>query len=123
MVVQLANFSMDHVIDALAVDVIITRTQTINRAWNFESLENMPESFHTDRRLQRWDSKTWSSDTARYKGKKTTLRSNQSTRTISALVHTNVALKKQTNGNGINNHDCFNKYLMKNRVYIVIEPK
>ena len=32
---------MDHVIDALAADVIITLTQTINRAWNFESLENM----------------------------------------------------------------------------------
>ena len=40
-VVQLSNFSVDHVIDALATDVIITRTQTINRAWNFESLENM----------------------------------------------------------------------------------
>ena len=39
-VVQLANFFMDHVIDALAADVIITRTQTTNRAWNFESLEN-----------------------------------------------------------------------------------
>lgn len=32
---------MDHVIDALAADVFITRTQTISRAWNFESLENM----------------------------------------------------------------------------------
>ena len=40
-VVQFLNFSMDHVIDALAADIIITRTQTINRAWNFESLENM----------------------------------------------------------------------------------
>ena len=29
-VVQLANFSMDHVIDALAANVIITSTQTIN---------------------------------------------------------------------------------------------
>ena len=40
-VVQLANFSMDHVIDALAANVIITRAQTINRAWNFEGLVNM----------------------------------------------------------------------------------
>ena len=40
-VVQLANFSMDHVIDALAANVIITRAQTINRAWKFEGLVNM----------------------------------------------------------------------------------
>ena len=40
-VVQLANFSMDHVIDALAANVIITRAQTIDRARNFEGLVNM----------------------------------------------------------------------------------
>ena len=40
-VVQLANLSMDHVIDALAANVIITSTQTINRAWNFDDLVNM----------------------------------------------------------------------------------
>ena len=40
-VVQLGNLSMDHVIDALAANVIITRAQTINRAWNFEGLVNM----------------------------------------------------------------------------------
>ena len=40
-VVQLANLSMDHVIDALAANVIITRAQTINRAWKFEGLVNM----------------------------------------------------------------------------------
>ena len=40
-VVQLANFSMDHVIDALAANVIITSTQTINRAWKFEGLVSM----------------------------------------------------------------------------------
>ena len=57
-----------------------------------------------------------------YKAKKTTLRSNQSTWTISAFGHANVALKKQTNGNEINIHDSSNKYLMSNRVYIVIEP-
>ena len=39
--VQLAHFAKDHVIDALAADVIITRAQTINRAWNFEGLVNM----------------------------------------------------------------------------------
>ena len=42
-VVQLAHFAKDHVIDALAADVIITRAQTINRAWNFESLVNMAQ--------------------------------------------------------------------------------
>ena len=42
-VVQLANFSMDHVIDALAADVIITRAHTVNRAWNFEGLVNMEQ--------------------------------------------------------------------------------
>ena len=42
-VVQLANLSMDHVIDALAADVIITSTQTINRAWNFDGLVNMAQ--------------------------------------------------------------------------------
>ena len=40
-VVQLANLSMNHVIDALAANVIITSTQTINRAWKFEGLVNM----------------------------------------------------------------------------------
>ena len=40
-VVQLANLSMNHVIDALAANVVITSTQTINRAWNFEGLVNM----------------------------------------------------------------------------------
>ena len=40
-VVQLANLSMDHVIDALAANVIITSTQTRNRAWKFEGLVNM----------------------------------------------------------------------------------
>ena len=40
-VVQLANLSMDNVIDALAANVIITSTQTINRAWKFEGLVNM----------------------------------------------------------------------------------
>ena len=40
-VVQLANLSMDHVIDALAANVIITSTQAINRAWKFEGLVNM----------------------------------------------------------------------------------
>ena len=40
-VVQLATFSLDHLIYALAADVVITRTQTINRAWNFEGLVNM----------------------------------------------------------------------------------
>ena len=40
-VVQLANLSMDHVIDALAANVIISSTQTINRAWKFEGLVNM----------------------------------------------------------------------------------
>ena len=40
-VVQLANFSMDNVIDALAANVIITSTQSINRAWKFEGLVNM----------------------------------------------------------------------------------
>ena len=40
-VFQLANFSTDHVIDALAADVIITRAQTVNRAWNFEDLVKM----------------------------------------------------------------------------------
>ena len=40
-VVQLANFSLDHVINALAANVIITSTQTINRAWNFKGLVNM----------------------------------------------------------------------------------
>ena len=40
-VVQLATFSLDHVIDALAADVVITRAQTINRSWNFEGLVNM----------------------------------------------------------------------------------
>ena len=40
-VVQLAHFAMDHVIDALAANVLITRAQTINRAWNFEGLVNM----------------------------------------------------------------------------------
>ena len=39
--VQLAHFAMDDVIDALAANVIITRSQTINRAWNFEGLVNM----------------------------------------------------------------------------------
>ena len=32
---------MDHMIDALAADVIITRAQTINRAWKIEALVNM----------------------------------------------------------------------------------
>ena len=40
-VVQLANLSMDNVIDALAANVIITRTQTIDRAWKFEGLVKM----------------------------------------------------------------------------------
>ena len=40
-VVQLAKLPMDNVIDALAANVIITSTQTINRAWNFEGLVNM----------------------------------------------------------------------------------
>ena len=40
-VVQPAHFVMDHVIDALAADVIITSAQTINRPWNFEGLVNM----------------------------------------------------------------------------------
>ena len=40
-VVQLANLSMDNVIDALAANVVITSTQTINRAWKFEGLVNM----------------------------------------------------------------------------------
>ena len=40
-VVQLANFSTNNVIDTLAADVVITRAQTINRAWNFEGLVNM----------------------------------------------------------------------------------
>ena len=40
-VAPLANLSMDNVIDALAANVIITSTQTINRAWNFDGLANM----------------------------------------------------------------------------------
>ena len=65
-VVQLANLSMDHVIDALAANVIITRAQTVNRAWKFEGLVNMVEessaidwlkSLHTRRCLQHWNSK------------------------------------------------------------------
>ena len=40
-VVQLAKLSMDNVIDALAANVVITSTQTINRAWKFEGLVNM----------------------------------------------------------------------------------
>ena len=40
-VVKLAKLSMDNVIDALAANVIITSTQTINRAWKFEGLVNM----------------------------------------------------------------------------------
>ena len=40
-VVQVETFSLDHVIYALAPYVVITRTQTINRAWNFEGLVNM----------------------------------------------------------------------------------
>ena len=40
-VVKLANLSMDNVIDALAANVIITSTKTINRAWKLGGLVNM----------------------------------------------------------------------------------
>ena len=46
-VVQLANLSMDNVIDALAANVVITSTQTINRAWKFEGLVNMVQESST----------------------------------------------------------------------------
>ena len=38
---------MDHVIDVLAANFIITSTQTINRAWNFEGLVNMVQESST----------------------------------------------------------------------------
>ena len=38
---------MDHVIDVLAANVIITSTQTINRAWNFEGLVDMVQESST----------------------------------------------------------------------------
>ena len=51
---------MNHVIDGLAADVIITRAQTVNVAWNFESGKHgagelryrLAGSFHTRRCLQ-----------------------------------------------------------------------
>ena len=93
-VVQPANLSMDHVIDALAANVIITSTQTINRAWKFEGLVNMvQESFAIDWLKAFTPVDVFNTvaqslvniEKARYKAKKPTLRADQPTRTISAL--------------------------------------
>ena len=130
---------MHHVIDALAADVIITRAQTINRAWDLEGLVNVvQESCAIDwpRALQASVSWTpsleaWLIGKARYKAKKPTLRADEPTWwTIFASGHTDVDLKRQTNCNKITIHHSFNKYLMNalhqaainNRVYIVNEP-
>ena len=51
-VVQLAKLYIDHVIDALAANVIIISTQTINRAWKFEGLVNMVQESSSIDRLE-----------------------------------------------------------------------
>ena len=109
---------MDHVIDALAADVIITRTQTINRAWNFESLENMVLECSAIDWLKGFTRLGVLNTVARClvewkgKAKKPTLRADQPTWTISAIGYKNEGLKKQTNCNYVIIHNTLNKYLI-----------
>ena len=124
---------MDHVIDALAANVIITSTQTINRAWKFEGLVNMVQESSAIDWLKAFTRvgvfNTVAQSLVDWKGKV----QGQETHTESWWANMNhfrtwlenEALENQTNCNQIVIRDIFNKYLINalhqaginNRVY------